>query len=70
MVFGVAGLVGGGISFFLPETLGHPLPDTVSEAAHCANHPSKGLWVWWSKQRLHQEVDKNKDLYAQEGLIG
>ena len=43
LIFGVCGLIGCIISAFLPESLGHPLPDTVSEAAEM-NKSSKSLF--------------------------
>lgn len=58
LIFGLAGLVGGMLSFFLPETLGHPLPDTLLEASQQGRKESrKGLFSWWSKAKLVEEVE-------------
>ena len=63
LIFGVAGIIGGTISLFLPETLGHPLPDTLLEAAQQGKKGStKKLWAWWGRKRLEEQVAKQRKL--------
>eukprot|EP00094_Tigriopus_californicus_P009269 TCALIF_08937-PA protein Name:"Similar to Orct Organic cation transporter protein (Drosophila melanogaster)" AED:0.07 eAED:0.07 QI:0/0.6/0.33/0.83/1/1/6/6/587 len=58
LIFGIAGLLGGALSFCLPETLGHPLPDTLLEASQQGRKgSSKTLFAWWSKAKLTEEVE-------------
>ena len=57
IVFGVGTLIGAGISTFLPESLGHPLPDTVEEAGKMGTKP---FWSCWSSSRLQEEVEKHR----------
>ena len=40
-------------SIFLPESLGHPLPDTLAEAARLGHKP---FWKCWSRKKLEQEI--------------
>ena len=56
LVFGVSGLVGCVCSVFLPESLGHPLPDTMQDAADM-NKYSKSIFSWWSKEKLEKNIE-------------
>ena len=56
LVFGVSGLVGCVCSVFLPESLGHPLPDTMQDAADM-NEYSKSIFSWWSKEKLEKNIE-------------
>ena len=57
IVFGLGTLLGALASIFLPESLGHPLPDTVDEAAKLG---TKKFWSCWSRQKLENEVAKHR----------
>ena len=57
LVFGVCGLVGCICSVFLPESLGHPLPDTMQDAADM-NKYSKSIFTWWSKEKLEKKIEE------------
>ena len=63
IIFGLGTLVGAGVSFFLPESLGHPLPDTIEEAARMGRKP---FCECWSAQRLREEVEKQRDINIAE----
>lgn len=54
----MAGLLGGTITFLLPETLGHTLPDTLADASKTSRDGGKPLWSWWSKDRLETEMER------------
>ena len=56
LIFGVSGLVGCVCSVFLPESLGHPLPDTMQDADDMNKH-SKPIFSWWSKQKLEKNIE-------------
>lgn len=54
IVFGLGTLLGAIVSAFLPESLGHPLPDTLEDAAKLGT--SKSMWSCWSRSKLAEEV--------------
>ena len=56
LIFGVSGLVGCVCSVFLPESLGHPLPDTMQDADDMNKH-SKPIFSWWSKEELEKNIE-------------
>ena len=53
LVFGFGALVASVASIFVPESLGHPLPDTLEEAAQFG---TKSFWSCWSRKRLEDEI--------------
>ena len=53
LVFGLGALMASMSSIFLPESLGHPLPDTLAEAARLGHKP---FWTCWSRKKLEQEI--------------
>ena len=55
IVFGLGTLLAAIVSVFLPESLGHPLPDTLEDAAKLASQ-SKSMWSCWSRSKLAEEV--------------
>ena len=64
IVFGIGTLLGAMASIWLPESLGHPLPDTVEEAARLGH---KKFWSCWSRKRLEAEVAKQRSINSQQG---
>ena len=54
IVFGLGTLLGAIVSVFLPESLGHPLPDTLEDAAKLGT--GKSMWSCWSRSKLAEEV--------------
>ena len=59
LIFGVCGLFGCVISAFLPESLGHPLPDTIHDAEEM-NKNSKSLFSWWSNKKLQMTIERRQ----------
>lgn len=59
LIFGVCGLAGCVISAFLPESLGHPLPDTIRDAEEM-NKKSKSLFSWWSSKELKKNIERRQ----------
>ncbi len=59
IIFGAGTLLGAACSFFIPESLGHPLPDTIEEAARMGHKP---FCACWSSARLREEVAKQREL--------
>ena len=57
IVFGLATLLAAVASAFVPESLGHPMPDTIEEAARLGH---KSFWSCWSRQRLESEVARQR----------
>ena len=57
LIFGISGLVGCIGSIFLPESLGHPLPDTIQDAADM-NKYSKSIFTWWSNDTLAANIER------------
>ena len=57
LIFGISGLVGCISSTFLPESLGHPLPDTIQDAADM-NKYSKSIFTWWSNDTLAANIER------------
>ena len=53
LVFGFGALVASMASIFVPESLGHPLPDTLEEAAQFG---TKSFWSCWSRKKLEDEI--------------
>ena len=58
-IFGAAGLIGTILSIFLPESLGHPLPDTLEEAAEM-NERGKSFLSCWSSDDLKYHVNRRR----------
>ena len=58
-IFGAAGLIGTILSIFLPESLGHPLPDTLEEAAEM-NEGGKSFFSCWSSDDLKYHVNRRR----------
>ena len=58
-IFGAAGLIGTILSIFLPESLGHPLPDTLEEAAEM-NEGGKSFLSCWSSDDLKYHVNRRR----------
>ena len=58
-IFGAAGLIGTILSIFLPESLGHPLPDTLEEAAEM-NEGGKTFFSCWSSDDLKYHVNRRR----------
>ena len=40
-------------SIFVPESLGHPLPDTLADAAKLGTKP---FWSCWSRKKMEEEI--------------
>ena len=59
IILGGCALVGGGLSFLLPETLGSHLPETLEDVEKL-QHNRKSFFSWWSKAKLQEEMDKNQ----------
>ena len=59
LIFGISGLVGCVSSIFLPESLGHPLPDTLQDAADM-NKYSKSMFTWWNNTDLKMNVQNRQ----------
>ena len=53
LVFGIGALLASVASIFVPESLGHPLPDTLEEAAQFGTKP---FWSCWSRKKLEDEI--------------
>lgn len=65
-IYGLCTLAGGFASIFLPETLGHPLPDTFEDAARLGR---KSFWSLWNRTRLTAEIELQRRLIAVEAPI-
>ena len=59
LIFGVCGFAGCIISVFLPESLGHPLPDTIQDAEEM-NEKVKSIFTWWSSAELKINIAKRQ----------
>lgn len=57
IVFGLGTLLAAMASIFVPESLGHPLPDTIEEASRLG---TKSFWSCWSRQTLQAEVARQR----------
>ena len=66
LIFGVCGLMGCITSILLPETLGHPLPDTLEDAAEM-NKNSKSIFSWWSSKELKINIEKRQKERVERG---
>ena len=53
LVFGFGALLASMASIFVPESLGHPLPDTLEDAAQFG---TKSFWSCWSRKKLEDEI--------------
>jgi len=58
IVLGGSALVGGVLSFLLPETLGSHLPETVEDVEALKDN-KKTFFSCWSTKKLQEEMYKN-----------
>lgn len=49
------------LSIFVPESLGHKLPDSIEDAKKMADH-QKPFWKWYSSQELRDKILDNQHI--------
>ena len=57
IIFGVTNLAAGVLTFWLPETLGSPLVESLDEI-YILYQNSKPIYKWWSKEKVRQNIEE------------
>ena len=61
LIFGTISIVGGISAFWLPETLGSPLVESLDEIYIIYKY-SKPILKWWSTEEVNENVEKINSL--------
>ena len=58
LLFGSCGLLASFLAVFVPESLGHPLPDNLQDVERM-NSNKKDFWSYWSTGKLRTVLREN-----------